>query len=192
MKKLYALVLTLVVVLSMVVTAHAAPNVEGVWVVNTATYTEAGAQYMNENFPVEGYPWLAGVPYPAVSGACYIFSGDQFSSTVPAANSPITWLDESTFQAGDAVWTVSVNGDTMVLTEGALGTAYSCTKYVDPNAGGGDGGAGGAGGEGGEGTDGAGTGGGAPNTADPFSLGLYTTMAVASLGGLLAMKKKSR
>ncbi len=185
MKKLYALVLTLVVVLSMVVTAHAAPDVEGVWVVNTATYTEAGAQYMNENFPVEGYPWLAGVPYPAVSGACYIFSGDQFSSTVPAANSPITWLDDSTFQAGDAVWTVSVSGDTMVLTEGALGTAYTCTKYDDGTGGSGGGDEGGAGG-------GESSGGGAPNTADPFSLGLYTTMAAASLGGLLAMKKKSR
>ena len=126
---------------------------------------------------------------PSVAG---LFHSVIAKTTVPAANSPITWLDESTFQAGDAVWTVSVNGDTMVLTEGALGTAYSCTKYVDPNAGGGDGGAGGEGGEGTGGAGGEGTGGGAPNTADPFSLGLYTTMAVASLGGLLAMKKKSR
>ena len=31
-----------------------------------------------------------------------------------------------------------------------------------------------------------------PNTADPFSLGMYATMAVASLGGLVALKKKSR
>ena len=178
MKKLSVIVLALVMVMAMVVTAHAAPAVEGVWVVNTATYTEAGAQYMNENFPVEGYPWVAGFPYPAVAGACYIFSGDQFSSTVPAANSTIAWLDDSTFQAGDAVWSVSVNGDTMVLTEGALGTAYTCTKYVA------EGGAGEGEGEGDAIPN-------VPNTADPFSLGMYATMAVASLGGLVALKKKS-
>ncbi|MBP3493396.1 MAG: hypothetical protein J6J83_02155 [Oscillospiraceae bacterium] len=186
MKKLYALVLTLVVVLSMVVTAHAAPDVEGTWIVNTATYTEAGAQYMNEIAPLgEGLSWVAGYPYPAAAGACYIFSGDQFSSTLPPNSSPITWLSDSSFQAGDAVWNVSVSGDTMVLTETVLGTAYSCTKYDDGTGGSGGGDEGGAGG-------GESSGGGAPNTADPFSLGLYTTMAVASLGGLLAMKKKSR
>lgn len=185
MKKLSVIVLALVMVLAMVATAHAAPAVEGVWVVNTATYTEAGAQYMEENFPVEGYPgfWVAGIPYSAVEGACYIFSADQFSSTIPAASSAITWLDESTFQAGDAVWTVSVNGNTMVLTEQALGTAYTCTKYV--TEGGGETG-GETGGESGS------TKPAAPNTADPFSLSMYATMAVASLGGLVALKKKSR
>ena len=70
MKKLYAVVLALILALSMMATAHAAPAVEGTWVVNSATYTEAGAQYMNEYFPVEGIPWVAGVPYPAVTGAC--------------------------------------------------------------------------------------------------------------------------
>lgn len=183
MKKLSVIILALVMALSMIATAHAAPaGVEGTWIVNTATYTEAGAQYMNENFPVEGYPWLAGVPYAAVTGACYIFGGDQFSSTVPAATSAITWLDETTFQAGDAVWSVSVNGDTMVLTEAALGTAYTCTRYVAE------------GGESGGETDGEteNTKPSAPNTADFASLGMYATMAAASLGGLVALKKKSR
>ena len=181
MKKLSALVLALVMAVSMIVCAHAAPPaVEGTWVVNTATYTELGAQYMNETFgPImPDVPWAAGVPYPAVQGACYIFSADQFSSTVPASSSSYVWLNDSSFQAGDAVWTVSVSGDTMILTETVLGTAYSCTRVA--GSGGGEGGAG------------AGAGAGSPNTADSFSLGLYTTVAVAALVAMLVMKKKSR
>ena len=179
MKKLSVIVLALVLALSMIATAHAAPaGVEGTWIVNTATYTEAGAQYMNENFAVPGFPWMAGVPYPAAEGACYIFGGDQFSSTVPPSSSPITWLSDSSFQAGDAVWNVSVSGDTLVLTETVLGTAYTCTLVpVSAPEGGGET----------ENTKPS-----APNTADFAALGMYATMAAASLGGLVAMKKKSR
>ena len=183
MKKLYAVVLALILALSMMATAHAAPAVEGTWVVNSATYTEAGAQYMNEYFPVEGFPWMAGVPYPAVTGACYIFTDTLFSSTVPASSSEYTWVDGTTFQAGDAYWSVSVSGDSMVLTEAVLGTAYACTRVAGT---GGESGGGETGGETG------GTTGGAPNTADPFSLGLCTTMAVSALAGMVALKKKSR
>ena len=165
-KKLAVIVLALVMVVSMAVTAHAAaPDVQGTWTCNSATYTQAGADFMNQYFPVAGFTWEAGIPYPATAGAAYIFNETTFSSTVPAASEAYTWLNDTSFEAGGAVWTVSVNGDSMVLTETAMGTAYACTRVP-------------------------GTGTGSPNTADPFALGMYATMAVASLGGLVALKKK--
>ncbi len=176
-KKLAVIVLALVMVVSMAVTAHAAaPDVQGTWTCTSATYTQVGADFMNQYFPVDGFTWEAGIPYPATAGAAYIFSETTFSSTVPAASEAYTWIDDTSFKSGDAVWTVAVNGDSMVLTETAMGTAYACTRVAGTggSAGGNDGG----------------TGTGSPNTADPFALGMYATMAVASLGGLVALKKK--
>ena len=60
MKKLSVIVLALVMVLSMVATAHAAPPaVEGQWKVDTVVYTETGAANMNENMPMPDFTWLA-------------------------------------------------------------------------------------------------------------------------------------
>lgn len=188
MKKLSVIVLSLIMVLSMIATAHAAkPDIEGTWRVDTATYTQAGADFMNEYFPLDGIPWVAGYPYPAAEGALYIFTDSKFSSTIPASSESYSWVDDSTIVAADAYWSVSVSGDSMVLTEGAMGTAYSCTRI---SGGGGSGGSG----DSGSGSSGSGgsssSGSGSPNTADPFSLGMYATMAFASLGGIVALKKK--
>lgn len=180
MKKLSVIVLSLIMVLSMIATAHAAkPDIEGTWRVDTATYTQAGADLMNQIAPVEGFTWEAGIPYPGAQGAAYIFTDSKFSSTVPSSSATYSWVDDSTIVSKDAYWKVSVSGDSMVLTEQVLGTVYNCTRT---SGGSGDSGSG----ETGSGSSGSGS----PNTADPFSLGMYATMAFASLGGIVALKKK--
>ena len=81
---------------------------------------------------------------------------------------------------------MSVSGDKMVLNCPVLESTYYCTLVPgSAPSGGGEGGGEDAGDSGSSNPD-------VPNTADPFSLGLFTTMAAASLGGIVALKKKSR
>ena len=194
MKKLSVIVLALVMVMAMVVTAHAAPPaVEGQWKVDTVVYTETGTANMNQNMPMPDFTWEAGVHYPDATGGVYTFKDGAFIYTSlitdPSAM-PYSWHDDAWLIAhsavGDVYWSVSVSGDKMVLNCPVLESTYYCTLVPgSAPSGGGEGGGEDAGDSGSSNPD-------VPNTADPFSLGLFTTMAAASLGGIVALKKKSR